>query len=188
MLTRNKKDFKQRTDSKGNGAVSIIQQPRSRYCCHDDKTHVQCFFLSRHTVFFLSVHKCFILALPSALLVLFCPPKNTMWTLTLNKFPSQKPGIMWALLTQAERTLSNISRVTHGDPLKSACEPVSCRWCVLCSRTIRTELLNVVTGRGAAGDGGDMKPQGAPVGVSSQESFSHPEEVMGRGSRYASVE
>ncbi|KAE8291705.1 Piwi-like protein 2 [Larimichthys crocea] len=40
-------------------------------------------------------------------------------------------------------------------------------------------------GRGAAGDFVDVKPQGTPVGVhSSTESFSQPEEVMGRGSGF----
>ncbi|XP_044052946.1 piwi-like protein 2 [Siniperca chuatsi] len=40
-------------------------------------------------------------------------------------------------------------------------------------------------GRGAAGDLGDVKSQGAPVGViSSPESIGQPEEVMGRGSSF----
>ncbi|XP_040011750.1 piwi-like protein 2 isoform X2 [Xiphias gladius] len=40
-------------------------------------------------------------------------------------------------------------------------------------------------GRGAAGDMGEVKLQGAPVGViSSPESISQPEEVMGRGSSF----
>ncbi|KAM9360170.1 piwi-like protein 2 [Symphorus nematophorus] len=40
-------------------------------------------------------------------------------------------------------------------------------------------------GRSAAGDLGDMKLQGAPVGsISSPESFGQPEEVMGRGSSF----
>ncbi len=41
---KKKKDFKQKTDSENNWAVSSIQRPLSRYCCRADKTHVQCFF------------------------------------------------------------------------------------------------------------------------------------------------
>lgn len=60
----------------------------------------------------------------------------------------------------------------------------------LCRRTTTTELsLNFVAGRGAAGDFVDVKPQGDPVGVHrSPDSFSQPEEVMGRGSRYLAEE
>ncbi len=49
---------------------------------------------------------------------------------------------------------------------------------------MQNEFLIFVAGRGAAGDLGDAKLQGAPHGViSSPESTGQPEEVMGRGSR-----
>ncbi len=40
--------FSQKKGSKSNGAVLIIQQPFSRYCCHRDKMHVQR-FISQYT-------------------------------------------------------------------------------------------------------------------------------------------
>lgn len=51
----------------------------------------------------------------------------------------------------------------------------------MCTRTMRMQVLNVIAGRGAAGDMGDLKPQGAPIGVIS--SVGKPEEVISRESR-----
>ncbi len=60
-----RRTFKLKTDSKSNAAVSNIHLSPLKYCCHGDKMHLQCFFLT--------MHKHFFPAIQSALPAFFCP-------------------------------------------------------------------------------------------------------------------
>lgn len=57
-------------------------------------------------------------------------------------------------------------------------------FCLCRFRNLNVYLFNFVEGRGAAGDVGEVKFQGAPVGaLSSPVSLTHSQEAIGRGSR-----